>query len=444
MIPDKIAKICREKKPKEEYDKIPDIIKQSVEKKKAVLLNSDCVYHFARNADSSGDNVIWGIPVIANVMKLLMYRTILRQAQEAIAREHIVPMRIFYLQKMDHYNPMGDWSSVSENLAREIQKSVRDPNYKVVSPVPIGLQNVGGEGRALLLTAEIEQVQNEILAGMNVPREFIFGGVSYSGSSIALKILENQFITYRLKLKDFVQNFLIKKIAKANGEWINDSDDGNIVTIKMVDMRMQDDVQQKQLIIDLNSRGKVADEYMWKVMGLDPSKTRSALNAEAKNKLDSDFEIQVKQENYNFELQKLQLQHQAELQQMQMQLGMNDQSGDPNQQAINQQGVSPEQSQQPQQDQEQVQQAEQQGAPQNQPEGQQNPEQEQMFNVARQLIALPKNQREQMLGTLPQQYQEQIMQIMQELELQKEAKNKNKIDMRPMPKQKPPRRDSMK
>lgn len=435
LIPDKIAKICNDKKPKAEYDKIPDVIKASVRDKKAVLLNSDNIYHIARTADSSGDNAIWGIPVIANVMKLLMYRTILRQAQEAIAREHIVPMRIFYVQQMKGFDPMGDWTNVAQNLSREIQKSVRDPNYKVVSPVPIGLQNVGGEGRALLLTAEIEQVQNEILAGMNVPREFIFGGVSYSGSSIALKILENQFITYRLKLKDFCQNFLIKKIAKANNEWLNDADDDEIITLKMVDMRMQDDVQQKQLIIDLNSRGKVSDEYLWKIMGLDPDKTRDALKVEAENKLKSDFELQSLQEEYNFKLQKLQLKHQAELQKLQAQMmpetpGAQDDMGGQGRQQLppqNQDGNQPQQMQPPPQ----------------QTEEQQNSDEQQFVEVAKQLMALPKNQQEKMLGTLPQQYQQAVMQIMQQLEMEKEQ-NKSKIDMRPMPEKKPPRRDSLK
>ena len=430
LIPDKIAKICKDKKPKSEYDKIPDVIKKSVQDKKAVLLNSENIYHIARTADSSGDNAIWGIPCIANVIKLLMYRTILRQAQEAIAREHIVPMRIFYLQKMQGFDPMGDWNSVAQNLSREIQKSVRDPNYKVVSPVPVGLQNVGGEGRALLLTTEIEQVQNEILAGMNVPREFVFGGVSYSGSSIALKILENQFITYRLKLKDFCQNFLIKKIAKANGEWVNDKDDDDIITLKMVDMRMQDDVQQKQLIIDLNSRGKVSDEYLWKIMGLDPDKTRDALQAEAKSKLESDFELQKLQAEQSFELQKLQLKHQAELERMQAQMGGGPQTDinnnvesdsiPTNQVALENNQIQEEQGSENQQDTD-----------------------EQLIGVAKQLMSLPKNQQEVMLGTLPQQYQQKVMQIMQELEMQSKE-NESKIDMRPMPEKKPPRRDSLK
>ena len=441
MIPDKIVKLCKDKKPKEEYDKVPEVIKEAVKNNKTILLNSDCIYHFQRIADSSGDNMIWGIPVIANVMKLLMYRNILRQAQEAIAREHIVPMRVLYIQpsKGEGFNPMSNWDSVAENLAREIQKSVRDPNYKVVSPVPIGLQNIGGEGRALLLTAEIEQVQNEILAGMNVPREFIFGGVSYSGSSIALKILENLFITYRLKIKDFIQNFLIKKMARINGEWLNDNDNDNIVIAKMVDMRMQDDVQQKQLIIDLNSRGKVSDEYLWKVFGLDPDKTKDAIEAEAKSKIESDFAVQMLQADKQFELQKKQVEQQMALQKYQMELsqkyGVAPQPEEGGEQGGGMpQGNQASQGEQPPQE-----------APQEAQGGKGGEStEEDLVKVAQQLMGLKKNEREKMLATLPKAYQEKILEIMNQIEVQQAQEGREGADMRPMPEQKPPRRNSLK
>ena len=440
MVPEKVAKIVKDRKPKEEYDKIPQVIKDAVAKKKTILLNKNNIYHFARIADSSGDNMIWGIPIIANVMKLLMYRTILRQAQEAIAREHIVPMRIFYLQKQDSYNPAADWNAVAQNLSMEIQKSVRDPNYKVVSPVPIGMQNVGGDGRALMLTAEIEQIQSEILAGMNVPRDFLFGGISYSGTSISLKILENQFITYRLRLRDFVQNFLIKKLAQENREWLNESDDDKLVQVKMVDMKMQDDVQQKQIIIDLNRSGKVSDEYMWKSLGLDPDNIKSSLQSEAIARINDNKEVQLAQVAADMEVQKAQIQAQLELQQFQQSLGINNQ--DPNAQQQADQGQDPNAQQQMSQDQG----ANMQQQPSQNPNEQQEPEQQaaeqNIMDVVQQLAQIPKKQRVAFINTLPQNVQQQVYAMLQELEAQKQSQQG--VDMRPLPQQKPPRRNSLK
>ena len=449
QVPESVQKICRDKKPKEAYDKIPDIIKRAVSEKKTILLNSKRIYHFARPTDSGGDNSVWGVPIIAHVLKLITYRNILRQAQEAIAREHIVPMRIYYIQNNNSYNPNTDWNNVANNLAGLIARSVRDPNYKVVSPAPVGLLNVGGEGKQLLLTPEIDQIQSEILAGMNVPREFIFGGISYSGTSVSLRILENQFITYRLKLLDFINDFLIRGMAEERGDWTSELDDDSLISAKMVEMKMVDDVQQKQIIIDLNTRGKVTDDYMWKALGLDPDKVKAGIEQEALEQIEKNERIQMAQ-----------IESQARLEQFQREIakeyGLNDQSQNtPPQENLSSQqnnnAPNPEINQQPQP--EQTEPLEQgqflQGMP-PQESASQAPNEisvespngaasDKIYTTARELLRLPAQQREAMINSYPVVTQKKINEVISILE----QNNDNKIDMRPMPEQKPPRRAGM-
>lgn len=447
QLPARIIDIVRKKKPKAEYDKIPDIIKEAVVKRGAIVLNSNNIYHFARPTDSMGDNNVWGTPIIANVLKLLMYRNVLRQAQEAIAREHIVPMRIYYLQRTADYNPQGDWNATASSFAAELMKSVRDPNHKVVSPVPVNVVNVGGEGRALLLTPEIDQVQNEILAGMNVPREFIFGGVSYSGTSLSLKILENQFITYRLLIKDFLQNFCVKNMAKARKEWCSEDDDDSLITAKLNDLKMQDDVQQKQLILEMNRTGKISDTYVWKMLGLDPDKMKDMLEKEAVDKIELDTKLKLKQLDAELIIQKKQLQIQMVMGQYQRTLavanGINpdEQAMQTDEQLSQGASLSPGDTQgdnliespvEPQPTQEQP------------PDGSTaQPEEEQatIRNTVMQIRKLPKDQRDQVIAKLPAEIQKKINILMSELD---GAADSDKIDMRAMPEQRPPRRDSLK
>jgi len=450
-----IAKIIKDKKPKDEYNKIPDIMKEAVLKNNSIVLNSNNIYHFPRPTDSAGDNNIWGTPIIANVLKLLMYRNILRQSQEAIAREHIVPMRVYYLDRTNDYNPTADWNKVASNFAAELNKSVKDPNYKVVSPVPVNLIKVGGQGRALLLTPEIEQIQAEILAGMNVPREFIFGGVGYSGSSISLKILENQFITYRLLLKDFMQNFIIKNMAKARKEWVSEKDDSSLITVKMMDLKMQDDVQQKQLVIQLNQAGKCTNEYMWKVIGMDPDKMRESLKDEAIEAIKTDTEIKMEQLKSQLELQKVQMQVDQEIRKFQLEMYKSDPQMNQEEAQMSQEQQmmqQPMQGQGQSQDQGMHPAAQGQMQPeQMQPE--QNPaidesdvvnEDAQIQNVALQLIKTGEKGRDAFLASLPDRYKQKVIKKMQELTTSMNNQQGAGIDMRPMPEQKPPRRDSLK
>lgn len=442
VVPERISRICREKAPKDEYNKIPDIIKQAVREKKSILLNPERIYHFARPSDSGGDGGVWGIPIIAHVLKLITYRNILRQAQEAIAREHIVPMRIFYLQNQGHgsdYVQTTDWNNVAQNMAAHITRSVRDPNYKVVSPYPMGVLNVGGEGKQLLLTPEIEQTQSEILAGMNVPREFIFGGVSYSGTSISLRILENQFITYRITLLDFVNNFLIKGMARARGEWTSELDDDHLVTAKMVDMKMVDDVQQKQIVVDLNSRNKVTDDYMWKALGLDPDKIRAGLKKEALEQIDNNLEIQKKNIDAEIELQKYkeEMYRKAGLTQNDQPIQQDDQQSGQMQQDDQQAGqtVQVEDSQQ-----QATQAPEDSTSVEEDQQSQASSEQEQLYATAKKIMELPKAQRGAFLQQFPENTRQALEEIIQVLEGEQRRENDTKVNMKPMPEQKPPRR----
>lgn len=325
-VPAKIRRIVRDRKPKEKYDAIPDMIKQAVKENKAVILNSKNIYHFSREGES-GDGSVWGTPLILNVMKQIAYRNLLRQAQEAIAREHVVPFRIYYLNPTDRMDPQANWNNTASAFAAQLEKASRDPNYKIVSPIPVDVLNMGGQGRALMLTAEIDQLQAEILAGMGVPREFIFGGVSYSAASISLRTLENQFITYRLLLVDFLNNFVIKRMAEARGEWLSPGDDIYLVSVGLADLKMQDDVQQKQMIINLNAANKVSDEYMYNMLGIDHDKMRAQLEIEIFERMERERRMQLYQLETNFIMQQYQLQYQMQLQIMQQnmysQVGLN-------------------------------------------------------------------------------------------------------------------------
>lgn len=461
QVPQKIKDIVLKKQPVDEYNKIPEIIKQAAIKNKSIVLNSENVYHFSRATDSMGDNSVWGVPIVANVLKLLMYRNILRQAQEAIAREHIVPMRIYYLDRTQGVNVHADFNKVANDLAVEIRKSVRDPNHKVVSPIPVGVINVGGEGRGLLLTPEIEQIQTEILAGMNVPREFIFGGVSYSGSSISLRILENQFITYRLLLKDFIQNFVIRKMAKARGEWLSEEDDDQLLTVKLADLKMQDDVQQKQLIIQLNGAGKCSNDYMWKSLGIDADKMKEAIEKEALDAIELETKAEqarLKAQLKNMELQaqvqmkQAQIQMQIQMQQQQFQMQMQVQQ----QQQMQAMGMDQQQQQEePKKGDDKDNKAQDKGEDKGQEQMNEDQAiQQEIDRIALQLIKLSPEQQQAYLDKIPVEVRSQVEMAMQNLQsAQGGAKQEesaqtqqaqNQIDMRPMPEQRPPRRDSLK
>jgi hypothetical protein len=447
-LPPDIKKIIKTKTPKEKYNAMPEIFKKAVAKKGVIKLNPDYVFHFAMPAES-GEKGLWATPPVLHALKLVLYTNILRQAQEAIAYEHIVPRRIYYFQETQNFAPEFNFSQIAEDFAYQLKRQLNDPNYQVISPIPLQQIQHGGNGRALLLVPEIDQLQNTILAAMGVPREFVFGGMSYSGSTTSLRILENNFITYRTMLNNYVNDFLIKKLAQIRGEWETIDDDNKVISVEFSELKMQDDIQQKQLLIQLNAQGKIPDEILYeKVLGLDAEQVIKMLK--------SDRERAIKEQA---EQQMMQMQLQMQMQQQMQAMGM-----DPNamQQGQAQQGQAqegqpqeeqPQQGQpeegQPQQDQPQQGQPQQgqpqQGQPQQgQPQDGQQPGQTlnegQRLEVARQMLNMSEAERANLISKFPQEDSKRIMMYYQELKMNQEAEQANEIDMRPMPEQLPPRR----
>jgi hypothetical protein len=436
-IPENIKRIVKTKKPKEKYERIPEIFKKAVKEKGLVKLKSEYVYQLQMPSES-GDTGLWATPPVLHAMKLILYSNILRQAQEAIAYEHIIPKRIYYFQETQEFSPGMDFADLASDFAFELKKQLDDPNYQVISPFPVQQIQHGGQGKALLLVPELEQLQETILAAMGVPREFVFGGVSYSGSTTSLRILENHFITYRNVLSDYINQFLIKRLAEIRGEWETIDDNEKLVTVTLSDLKLQDDIQQKQLMINLNQQGKLPDEVMYeKALGIDSTKTIKLLQSERIRKLQEQFELQTEQMKMQAKMQEIAAQY-GQVQPPEAANGpvipepapgaMENNQEDPNAaqsqgEQSGEQGQSPSQGQSPQGQQAQ-------GRPGN--------ENREALSIAQTMMGMTEAQRANVISKLPQAQAQRVLMFYNQIQQQEGAEEQ--VDMRPYPEQLPPRR----
>ncbi|MGE7305836.1 hypothetical protein ACQKJG_18605 [Priestia megaterium] len=422
-IPTALKRVIQTKHPEEKYKRIPEVFKKAVAKGGLVKLKSDYVYHIQMPSES-GDDGTWATPRVLHVMKLILYTNVLRQAQEAIAREHIIPKRVYYFQETNEFSPNLDFAQAATDFAVELKKQLDDPNYQIVSPIPINQIQHSGQGKTLLLVPEIEQLNETILAGLGAPREFVLGGVSYSGSTTSLRILENHFITYRTSLLDYINNFLIKRLAEIRGEWETIDDDDKLVKVSFSELKMQDDIQQKQLMISLNQQGKLPDEVLFEdVLGLDSTKVNKQLQAERIRKMQEQVELQEKQMELQAKMEQ-KAQEMGQVPQMPpnapvvpepapgtTETGMEE---DPNAQAAEAQGEE---------------------APAAQGEqSSQNKEQE-AIEVAQKMVSMGEAERSYLVQKLPQATAQRALLYYNQLMAEQDD-----VDMRPYPDQKPPRR----
>ena len=260
---------------------IPEVFLRALKKKRDIALSDQNLFHFKRPTLAEQD-MGWGKPLIIHSMGRMFYLYVLRRAQEAIALQRIMPLEFIFPQANAQQDPYQhvNLSSWQGTVQTEIRKWRIDPNYISVVAVPLGFERLGGDGRALLLGPEIEVTNKEITGGMGVPIEFVFGGLSWSGSSVSLRTLENHFLMYRRLLLRFV-NWAKNRIRLYLG--LPDVDLG------FTEFKMADDIQRKQIVIQLNAANKISDHTMLTELGFDYDDEQSMIEkeSEARNRIQS-------------------------------------------------------------------------------------------------------------------------------------------------------------
>tara|TARA_B100000073_G_scaffold24663_1_gene19286 strand:- start:286 stop:1155 length:870 start_codon:yes stop_codon:yes gene_type:complete len=174
---------------------------------------------------------------------------------------------------------MGKFMSEVED---NISKWRRDPNHIMMSPVAVGVSQVGGEGRALMVNAEIQQAEDNIIAAMGFPKEFVYGGLSYTGSSVTLRMLENQLESSVFQITQLLR-WLTSKMGKFLG-W-------DSCQVGLGDFKMIDDVSQKQLVMQLFQMGMVSKTTVAEAHGIDISEEREKIKQE--NLTDARFQKEL-------------------------------------------------------------------------------------------------------------------------------------------------------
>lgn len=293
-------------------ERIPQVFMEALRQNKALLFSKDNIYHMRRPTIAQKDRG-WGMPMILPVLKDAFYLQVLRKAQESIAVEHIVPLRLLFPQTASP--DASVYSSVNltqwrDKVEQEIVRWRLDNNYIPLLPIPIGQQTLGGDGRALMLAQEYRVWAEHIIAGMGVPIEFVFGGMSFSGSNVSLRILENHFLDQRTQHKQLVTDFVMPNIAAFMG-W-------ETVPVHYKRFKMADDLQRSALFLQMNQAGKLSDRSLLEDMDWDSHKESDLIAVEQKRILENQRSQALAQAGIQGEAQLVQVKYQTRAQKIMM------------------------------------------------------------------------------------------------------------------------------
>lgn len=204
------------------------------------------IFHMKMDAPA-GIEAQWGFPPLSSTIKLFFFAAVLRKANEAIALDYIVPLRIISPKTA---TPNAD-PVLTLSLSRwagEMKTSVkrwrRDPLHILWSPIPAEVTHLGGQARALMTLGEIQAAEDNIIAALGLPKEFIYGGFSAMGSGIQLRVLENQLLHQTSDLNDLLQWVTDKTAQMLSWE---------TCPVELAPFKLIDDIEQKGLLINLNT-----------------------------------------------------------------------------------------------------------------------------------------------------------------------------------------------
>lgn len=296
-IPKEIKERCA-KGSKHLVDTMPMEFLKAIKDDKIFKFAEGQIFHMRMDAPA-GIEAQWGFPPLASTIKLFFYAAVLRKANEAIALDYIVPLRIISpKQSSANADPLTtiSLSKWSQEMKNSVKKWRRDPLHIMWSPIPAEVTHLGGQARALMTLGEVQAAEDNIIAAMGLPKEFIYGGFSAMGSGIQLRVLENQLVHQTGDLNDLLQ-WITDQCAKQLGR--------GSVAVSLAPFRFIDDVQQKALLLQLNMADPTTGAWLSKrtlgeAFDVDPNDERDWRKQEALDDARTAMELQVemqKQQN---------------------------------------------------------------------------------------------------------------------------------------------------
>lgn len=257
----------------------PDIFLEAIQANKNIELASDNLYVFDV-ASPTHDDEAFPIPPMLYLFKTAWLYMMINRAQEGVAAEHILPMRVLSPRMGNDVSPQSEinlfnWAMRGQQM---VERWRQDPNVIHFSAFPMDLTTVGGDAKVLGMENVLDYLRQNIAAAEDLPIQLLTGDMNYTGGSINLRVLENQFRDIILDMQEFITTFLVPKLqaffALPN------------IEVEFSDFKMGDDPQQKSIMLQLATSRYVSVESLLEKLNIDPQKERDRIKNEDKERLE--------------------------------------------------------------------------------------------------------------------------------------------------------------
>lgn len=232
----------------------------------------------------------FGVPPLLSHYSTVFYMQCLKKANEAIALEHMNPMRVLYPQQSSSAGDpvsMMSMNNFTTNVKSSLQRFKQDPNHVLLSPVPIGTAYVGGQGKSLLVTQELQFAEEQLLMAMGVSRELLSGTTNWTSSTVGLRLLENNMNQYNRKIKRYL-TWIVDQIANYLG--LEEAD------VSLVPYQLTDNDALKNMYLQLHQASLISGKTLLETCDIDPEKESEKIVQEQIDKAEESVRMKYKME----------------------------------------------------------------------------------------------------------------------------------------------------
>jgi hypothetical protein len=255
---------------KQSYLEDPDVpaeVKEKIQTEGKIPLNQDpmkgsYVIHLARK--KSGYE-LHGRSILQRCIRTVIYREKLRQVQSTLASRNMTPKTMVIAPGIPTSEVMA--------LRAHIDEAKADPDYSVVLNYEARWDEIGSEGRLLVLDGEYQHTNSDLAIGLGLSPEILIGEGMYSGNRIQLEIMNVSYLQFRDLLTGIIEDSIFKPMAMEKGfyeidkygrpRWIYPK-------VSFSRMALRDSGDLYDMLFNLYSKGSLPVDIIYEFLNLDP------------------------------------------------------------------------------------------------------------------------------------------------------------------------------
>jgi hypothetical protein len=258
----------------EMVQEMPEEVRNHIEQGKLIPLGTDpdegsfCYYLAGRRG--AGEDL--GQSILDRVLRTLMYREKLRQAQTQIASRAMTPKRIVWGDRISEADVM--------DLREQVDLALVDPDYSIVTNYEIHWEEMGSRDRLLDLSGEYEITDKQLFAGLGVTESLLSGETLYSGDRIKLEVINTRYMYLREMVQKYVEENLFKPVARRKGFVEKNKWGGEVVLypkLSFTRMPLRDSQDTYDALFNLYNKGSIDISLILEMFNIDPDDTRVKL-----------------------------------------------------------------------------------------------------------------------------------------------------------------------